>query len=360
MKPILFIDRDGTLIKEPSDFQIDSPDKLDFMPGVFSWLGRIRREFDYYLVMVTNQDGLGTPSFPEKNFWTPHDILIRALRSEGIEFDEVKIDKSFPNENLPTRKPSIAMVKHLLNGDFDIENSFVIGDRETDEIFAKNIGCRAIRFGAQATMQENLTAWNWKDVYDIVKPQRVATVYKKTNETDIVVRINLDGNGSSKINTGIAFFDHMLEQLAKHSGIDMEIRCTGDLEVDEHHTIEDVALALGDALKQAIGNKAGIARYGFALPMDESNALVMIDWSGRPYLVFKGKFTREYVGQMPTEMVKHFFHSLAYSALMTLHISFKGENDHHKVEAIFKCFAHCLASAIKKNGTVILSTKGLL
>jgi len=360
MKPILFIDRDGTLVKEPVDFQIDSLDKLDFMPGVFSWLGRICREFDYYLVMVTNQDGLGTPSFPEENFREPHNILLKALKAEGIEFDEILIDRSLPSEKLPTRKPGTAMVKHLLNGNFDVTNSFVIGDRETDELFAANIGCRAIRFGSNAIKPGNLTAFSWEEVYNILKPKRIASICRKTNETDVTVSINLDGNGQSTINTGIGFFDHMLEQLAKHSGIDMDIICKGDLQVDEHHTIEDVGLALGETLKQAIGNKVGIARYGFALPMDESKVLVMIDFSGRPYLVFKGNFSREYVGQMPTEMVKHFFYSLTYSASITLHIDFDGENDHHKVEAIFKGFAHCLSSAVKQEGTNIPSTKGIL
>lgn len=360
MKPILFIDRDGTLIKEPEDFQIDSLDKLDFMPGVFTWLGRIHRELGYYLVMVTNQDGLGTPSFPEENFWPCQNILLKALKSEGIVFDEIHIDRSLPTENLPTRKPGIAMVKHLLNGDFDIANSYVIGDRETDELFAENLGCRAIRFGSEAAKPQNLTALNWEDVYMQLKPKRIAKVERRTSETEITVSLNLDGIGHSEINTGIGFFDHMLEQLAKHSGIDMAITCKGDLQVDQHHTIEDVALALGEALKQALGNKAGIARYGFTLPMDESRAMVAIDISGRPYLVFKGTFTREYLGQMPTEMVKHFFHSLSYAAMLTLHIEFEGENDHHKAEAIFKCFAKSLAMAIKQGGDIIPSTKGIL
>lgn len=360
MKPILFIDRDGTVIKEPLDYQIDSYEKLDFVPGVFTWLGRICREFDYYLVMVTNQDGLGAASFPEENFWGPHRLMLRALKAEGIQFDEILIDRSFPDQKLPTRKPGIGLVNHLLNGDFDIAKSFVIGDRETDEQFAKNIGCQAIRFGKNTTMPESLTALTWEDAYNLIKPKRIASIIRKTNETDIAVNINLDGTGQAKVSTGIGFFDHMLEQLAKHSGVDIEIVCLGDLHVDEHHTIEDVGIALGKALQKALGDKTGISRYGFALPMDESRAMVLLDFSGRPYLIFKGSFSHEFVGQMPTEMAKHFFHSLAYSAHLTLHIDFDGENDHHKMEAIFKAFARSLGMAIKKEGNNIPSTKGII
>jgi len=360
MKPILFIDRDGTIIKEPLDYQIDSYDKLDFIPGVFSWLGRICKEFDYYLVMVTNQDGLGTSGFPEDSFFGPHRLMLRALEAEGIQFDEILIDRSFPDENLPTRKPDIGLVKHLLNGDYGIAKSYVIGDRETDELFARNIGCQAIRFGTNATLPGSFTALSWEEVYNQLKPKRHASISRKTNETSINVNINLDGTGQAKVSTGIGFFDHMLEQLAKHSGIDTEIVCLGDLRVDEHHTIEDVGIALGEAFRKALGDKTGISRYGFALPMDESRALVLLDFSGRPYLVFKGTFTRDYVGQMPTEMVEHFFHSLAYSAQVTMHIDFDGENDHHKVEAIFKAFARSLGMAIKKEGNNIPSTKGII
>lgn len=360
MKPILFIDRDGTLIKEPIDYQIDSYEKLDFIPGVFSWLGRICKEFDYYLVMVTNQDGLGTSNFPEDSFLGPHQIMLKALKAEGVQFDEILIDRSFPYEKLPTRKPGIGLVKHLINEDFDIANSYVIGDRETDELFAGNIGCQAIRFGTNATLPGSFTALSWEEVYNHLKPKRCASISRKTNETSIVVNINLDGTGQAKVSTGIGFFDHMLEQLAKHSGIDTEIVCLGDLQVDEHHTIEDVGIALGEALRKALGEKAGISRYGFAIPMDESKASVMLDFSGRSYLVFKGTFTRDYVGQMPTEMVKHFFHSLAYSAQVTMHIDFDGENDHHKVEAIFKAFARSLGMAVKKEGNNIPSTKGII
>ncbi len=360
MKPILFIDRDGTLIKEPQDNQIDSYEKLDFMPGVFTWLGRICREFDCYLVMVTNQDGLGTPSFPEETFWGPHEILLKSLKSEGIVFNEILIDRSLPDENLITRKPGTGLVEHLLNDSYDIPGSWVIGDRETDELFAKNIGCRAIRFGSTASYPFSYCASNWEEVYKQIKPKRESEISRKTNETDINIKVNLDGDGKGNISTGIGFFDHMLEQLAKHSSIDLFISCKGDLEVDEHHTIEDVGIALGEALKKAIGSKVGIARYGFTLPMDESRALVILDFAGRPYLVFNGRFSRDYVGQMPTEMVKHFFHSLAYSAGITLHIDFDGENDHHKVEAIFKAFAKSLAMAVKNDGSQIPSTKGLI
>lgn len=360
MKPILFIDRDGTLIKEPEDYQIDSYEKLDFMPGVFTWLGRICRELDYYLVMVTNQDGLGTPSFPEETFLGPHEILLRALKSEGIVFNEILIDRSFPDQNLTTRKPGIGLVEHLLNDNYDIPGSWVVGDRETDELFAKNIGCRAIRFGSTASNPFNNSAFSWEEVYKLLKPKRESEVSRKTSETDINIKINLDSVGKGDITTGIGFFDHMLEQLAKHSSIDLFISCKGDLQVDEHHTIEDVGIALGEALKIAIGSKAGIARYGFTLPMDESRAMVTLDFAGRPYLVFNGRFSRDYVGQMPTEMVKHFFHSLAFSAGLTLHIDFEGENDHHKVEAIFKAFAKSLSMAVKNDGSQIPTTKGLL
>ncbi|QKG80048.1 bifunctional histidinol-phosphatase/imidazoleglycerol-phosphate dehydratase HisB [Tenuifilum thalassicum] len=360
MKPILFIDRDGTLIKEPNDQQVDSFDKLEFMPGVFTWLGKVCRELNFYLVMVTNQDGLGTKSFPESDFWGPHNILLKALKAEGITFDEILIDRSLPGENKPTRKPGTGLVKHLLIPDFDIQNSFVIGDRETDERFAQNIGCKAIRFGSKSAFEQNLSASNWEQVFYLLKPKRVARLARKTTETDIAISISLDGDGIFRIDTGIHFFNHMLEQLSKHSGIDMDITCKGDLNVDEHHTIEDVGIALGEALKLAIGDKKGINRYGFDIPMDESLARVAIDFSGRPYLVFNGDFKREYLGGMPTEMIKHFFHSLAYSGGLTINIEFNGENDHHKTEAIFKAFARSLKQAICQDGNNLPSTKGKL
>lgn len=360
MKPILFIDRDGTLIREPNDQQVDSFDKLEFMPGVFTWLGRICNEFDYYLVMVTNQDGLGTPSFPETSFWGPQSVMLKALKAEGIVFNEVLIDRSFPEENKSTRKPGIGLVNHLLDASYDLQNSFVIGDRETDELFAQNIGCKAIRFGSKASFAQNLAAETWEQVYYHLKPKRVACITRKTNETEISIKINIDGNGNFKIDTGIDFFNHMLEQLSKHSDIDLDIQCKGDLNVDEHHTIEDVGIALGEALKVAIGNKKGINRFGFDLPMDESLARVAIDFCGRPYLVFDGNFKREYLGGMPTEMIKHFFHSLAYSAGITINIEFNGENDHHKAEAIFKAFARSLKQAIYQEGNNLPTTKGKL
>ncbi|GEM_PF-2694 len=360
MKPILFIDRDGTLINEPPDLQIDSYEKLDFVPDVLYWLSRIKKEFDYYLVMVTNQDGLGSPNFPDEKFWGPHNLLLKALYAAGIQFDEILIDRSLPENNLLTRKPNIGLVKKFLNSDFDISSSWVIGDRETDEFFAQNIGCKAIRFGNKATVHGTITAYSWEAIYNYLKPKRKANINRKTTETEIQLALNLDGNGLAAVNTGIAFFNHMLEQFVRHSGVDLTLTCQGDLQVDEHHTIEDVGIALGQAIRQAIGTKRGIMRYGFALPMDESKARVLIDFSGRPFLKFKGKFTREYVGQMPTEMVKHFFYSIAYSALITLHIDFKGENDHHKIEAIFKAFGRSIAMAIKQEGSQIPSTKGTL
>jgi len=360
MKRVLFIDRDGTIIKEPADFQVDSYSKLEFMPGVFTWLGKISKELSFRLVMVTNQDGLGTNSFPEETFWGPQNLIIKTLEGEGIVFDEILIDRSFDFENKPTRKPGIAMLEHYLNGDFDIANSWVIGDRATDVQLAKNLGCKSIFIGDNTNIDATANAKTWEDIYQIVKPQRTASISRKTNETEVSIDINLDGTGNSSINSGLKFLDHMLEQLAKHSGINLTIDCKGDLEVDEHHTIEDIAITLGEALKVAIGDKKGMNRYGFCLPMDESNALVTLDFSGRPYLVWNAEFKRERIGDVPTEMFMHFFHSLAYSAGLTLHIDAKGENEHHKIEAIFKALAKSIGMAIQQCGNQLPSTKGIL
>lgn len=360
MEKILFIDRDGTIIKEPADFQVDSYTKLEFMPGVFTWLGKICKELSFRLVMVTNQDGLGTNSFPEETFWGPQNLLIKTLEGEGIIFDEILIDRSFDFENKPTRKPGIAMLEHYLNGDFDIANSWVIGDRATDVQLAKNLGCKSIFIGDNTNIDATAIAKTWEDIYQIVKPQRTASISRKTNETAVSIDINLDGTGNSSINSGLKFLDHMLEQLAKHSGINLNIDCKGDLEVDEHHTMEDIAIALGEAIKVAIGDKKGMNRYGFYLPMDESNALVTLDFSGRPYLVWNAEFKRERIGDVPTEMFMHFFHSLAYSAGLTLHIDAKGENEHHKIEAIFKALAKSIGMAIMQCGNQLPSTKGIL
>jgi len=360
MKRILFIDRDGTIIKEPTDFQVDNYSKLEFMPEVFTWLGKISKELNYMLIMVTNQDGLGTSSFPEETFWGPQNLIIKTLESEGITFDEIFIDRSFDYENKPTRKPGIEMLKHYLNGNFDIANSWVIGDRTTDVQLAKNLGCKSIFIGENSYKEATANATNWEDIYRIVKPQRTASITRKTNETSINIDINLDGNGNSNINSGLKFLDHMLEQLAKHSGINLAINCKGDLEVDEHHTMEDVAITVGEALKSAIGDKKGMNRYGFFLPMDESSAMVTLDFSGRPYLAWNAEFKRERIGDVPTEMFKHFFHSLTYSAGLTLHIEAKGENEHHKIEAIFKALAKSMGMAIQQYGNQLPSTKGIL
>jgi imidazoleglycerol-phosphate dehydratase/histidinol-phosphatase len=373
MKKILFIDRDGTLALEPEDYQLDSFEKLTFYPGVFTYLGRIAKELDYTLVMVTNQDGLGTDSFPEDQFWPVHNHLIDAMKNEGIIFEEVCIDKSFPADQAPTRKPETAMLTAYLSGDYDLENSFVIGDRLSDMQLAVNLGAQGILIQHDERLSETpdqatkaaiaLTTANWSEIYTMLKAgQRLSAHKRITKETDISIALNLDGTGQSTIDTGIAFFDHMLDQLARHGGIDIELTTKGDLEVDEHHTIEDTAIALGEAFAMALGDKLGIERYGFCLPMDDCLAQVAIDFGGRSWLMWDAKFKRELIGKMPTEMFFHFFKSFADGAKANLNIKAEGHNEHHKIEAIFKSFAKAIKAAIQRDPEKLIlpSTKGQL
>lgn len=371
MRKVLFIDRDGTLIIEPPDEQIDSLEKLDFYPGVFTWLGRIARECDYELVMVTNQDGLGTSSFPEDHFWPAQNKIVTTFENEGIMFSRTFIDRSLPHENLPTRKPGIGMLKEFLTGDYDLKNSFVIGDRLTDVQLAQNLGSKAVLLN-DGSLSEKLRAQRleeyaalvstrWEDVYKFLsRPDRRAGVHRKTKETDIKIGINLDGQGRSRIATGLGFFDHMLEQVARHGNIDLEIEVNGDLHIDEHHTIEDTALALGEAFLIALGDKRGIERYGFCLPMDDSLAQVAIDFGGRPWLVWDAEFKREKIGEMPTEMFFHFFKSFTDTSKSNLNVKAEGTNEHHKIEAIFKAFARSVKMALRREGNQLPSTKGVL
>jgi imidazoleglycerol-phosphate dehydratase / histidinol-phosphatase len=371
MKRVLFIDRDGTLILEPADQQIDSLEKLEYYPGVFTWLSRIAADTDFELVMVTNQDGLGTSSFPEETFWPAHNKMMRAFENEGITFNQVLIDRSFPHENKPTRKPGTGLLTEFLNGKYDLANSFVIGDRLTDVTLAKNLGAKAIfindgslidKFsGKKLEVDCSLITSSWKDIYTfLTSPQRKATVKRTTKETDIDISLNLDGTGKSDIQTGIAFFDHMLDQLARHGNVDLSIRVIGDLHIDEHHTIEDTALALGEAFLKALGDKRGIERYGFCLPMDDCLAQVAIDFGGRPWLVWEAEFKREKIGEMPTEMFHHFFKSFTDTSKCNLNVKAEGTNEHHKIESIFKAFAKCIKMAVKKEGNQLPSTKGVL
>lgn len=364
MKKVLFIDRDGTLVIEPPvDYQLDSLEKLEFYPGVFQWLSRISREMEYEIVMVTNQDGLGTDSFPEDTFWPAQNKIIQAFENEGVRFDEIFIDRSFPEDNAPTRKPGTAMLSKYIYGVYDLENSFVIGDRISDIELAENLGAQGILLGSKETNSSAvLTTKDWADIYRLLKGQnRVAEKKRTTSETDILVTVNLDGSGRSQIETGIGFFDHMLEQLSKHGGIDLEISVKGDLEIDEHHTIEDVALTLGEAFSSALGAKKGIQRYGFLLPMDDCLAQVAIDFGGRPWLVWEADFKREMIGEMPTEMFMHFFKSFSDAARCNLNIKAEGDNEHHKIEAIFKAWAKAIKMAVSKtNDYSIPSTKGTL
>ena len=362
MKKVLFIDRDGTLVIEPPvDYQLDSLEKLEFYPGVFQGLSKIVKELDYELVMVTNQDGLGTDSFPEDTFWPAHNKMIQAFKNEGIVFSEIIIDRSFPHENLPTRKPGTALLTHFIKGNYDLENSYVIGDRITDVELAGNLGCKSVFMG-QECETATLVTQSWEAIYRHLKQlPRKANVVRKTNETNIAITVNLDGTGQSNITTGLGFFDHMLDQLARHGGIDLSIKVAGDLQIDEHHTIEDTALALGDAFLQALGSKKGIERYGFLLPMDDCLAQVAIDFGGRPWLVWDANFTREKVGEMPTEMFLHFFKSFSDTAKCNLNIKAEGANEHHKIEAIFKAFAKAVKMAVKQTDNYnIPSTKGIL
>lgn len=363
MKKVLFIDRDGTLIIEPpTDYQVDSLEKLEFYPGVFRYLGKIVTELDYELVMVTNQDGLGTDSFPEDTFWPAHNMMLKAFKNEGIEFSEILIDKSFPEDNLPTRKPGTDLLKHFVKGQYDLANSYVIGDRLSDVQLAENLGTKSILLGSDTKEKADLVTMEWKEIYSfLAENPRVAAHSRKTKETDIEVEINLDGSGKSSINTGIGFFDHMLEQIAKHGKIDMEIRVNGDLHIDEHHTMEDTALTLGTCFAQVLGSKKGIERYGFTLPMDDCLAQVALDFGGRPWIVWDAEFKREKIGDMPTEMFFHFFKSFSDAAKCNLNIKAEGTNEHHKIEAIFKAFAKAIKMAVRKTGDFsVPSTKGVL
>ncbi len=363
MKKILFIDRDGTLVVEPPiDHQLDSFEKLEFVPGVFQYLHKIVNECDYTLIMVTNQDGLGTASFPEDTFWPVHNKIINAFSNESIEFEDVLIDRSFPKDNSSFRKPATGMVKHFLNGHYDLQNSFVIGDRLTDVEFAKNIGCKSIYLNNSVSQFSDYNCSSWKEIYEVLKSKpRTAQITRNTNETKIKISLNLDGSGTHNINTGLGFFDHMLQQIAKHSLIDLNIETEGDLHVDEHHTIEDTAIALGMCVKEALGSKKGIERYGFLLPMDDALAQVAIDFGGRAWLEWDAEFKREKIGDLPTEMFSHFFRSFCDGASCNFNVKVSGDNEHHKIESIFKAFAKVLKMAITKtNNFSIPSTKGIL
>ncbi len=363
MQKVLFIDRDGTIVIEPpDDYQLDSFEKLEFYPGVFQYLSRIAKELDYLLVMVTNQDGLGTSSFPEEHFHPVHNMIIRAFENEGVVFSEILIDKSFPHENSPFRKPGTAMLKQYMSGSYDLENSFVIGDRDTDVMLAENLGCKSIFLNTKSNASATLTTTSWESVYNYLAAMpRTAKVLRTTKETRVDVEINLDGTGKSTINTGLGFFDHMLEQVARHGSIDLNIDVQGDLHIDEHHTIEDTGIALGQAFSQALGSKKGIERYGFLLPMDDSLAQVALDFGGRPWLIWQVEFRREMIGNMPTELFMHFFKSFSDNSKCNLNIKAEGENEHHKIEAVFKAFAKALKMAIAKtNNHLIPSTKGSL
>ncbi len=363
MKKVLFIDRDGTLVTEPpEDYQVDSLEKLEFVPGVFQNLARIAAELEYELVMVSNQDGLGTASFPEETFWPVQNKIIRALKNEGIVFSEILIDRSFPEDNLPTRKPGTGLLTHYLKGGYNLPASFVIGDRPTDILLAENIGCRAIYLNKESHPEAALSTPDWSEIYRFLKAEpRQASVERHTSETSIFVSVNLDGTGKSSISTGLGFFDHMLEQIARHGSVDLTVQVKGDLQVDEHHTIEDTAIALGEAFNRALASKKGIERYGFLLPMDDCLAQVAIDFGGRPWLVWNADFRREKIGDMPTEMFLHFFKSFTDNARCNLNIQAEGDNEHHKIESIFKAFAKAIRMAVKRGeGGGIPSTKGVL
>jgi imidazoleglycerol-phosphate dehydratase/histidinol-phosphatase len=364
MKKVLFIDRDGTIIVEPEDKQIDSLEKLEFYPKAISTLRKIATELDYELVMVTNQDGLGTDSFPEDTFWPTHNKILTILKNESIVFNEIIIDRTLPSENAPTRKPGIALLGKYLDGSYDLANSYVIGDRETDVKLAENLKAKSIFLSNKKNNYATLITTDWDNVFAELKKanSRVAIVERKTKETEIKIELNLDGKGDSAISTGLNFFDHMLEQIAKHSLCDLAISVNGDLEVDEHHTIEDTAIALGEAFTKALGNKKQIERYGFMLPMDDVIASVAIDFSGRSWIEWKAKFKREYVGDMPTEMFYHFFKSFSDAAKCNLYIKAKGANEHHKIEGIFKALGRAIKQAVSKNSANpdIPSTKGMI
>lgn len=376
MKKVLFIDRDGTLTIEPGDYQVDAFEKLVFYPEVFRYLSSIAREFDYELVMVTNQDGLGTDSFPEEEFWPYQNHLLNSFKNEGVVFSEIFIDRTFPHDKADTRKPGVGMLKgYIDNPECDLSASFVIGDRLTDMQLAKNLGARGIFIDNNIDLGANeltdsalddtivLRTKSWEAIYNmLLLNERAVKLERNTKETTILIDLNLDGSGKSKIDTGIAFFDHMLDQIARHGGVDLYIKTIGDLEVDEHHTIEDTAIALGESFARALGDKKGIERYGFTLPMDDSLAQVALDFGGRAWLVWEAEFTREMVGQMPTEMFYHFFKSFADGAKANINIKSEGVNEHHKIESIFKAFAKAIKMALKRdaNKMILPSTKGKL
>ena len=372
MKKALFIDRDGTLVFEPEDEQVDSLEKLEFLPKVFRNMHFIAKNLDYELVMVSNQDGLGTDSFPEDTFWPAHNKILTAFENEGIVFDDILIDRHFPEDNAPTRKPGTGMMGKYLDGSYDLANSYVIGDRPTDVELAKNLGSRAIWISdldndilikKGLDKQYVVKTTDWDEIYaEVARIDRTASVKRTTKETDIDVWLDLDGSGKTEISTGLGFFDHMLDQIGRHSGIDLKIIVKGDLEVDEHHTIEDTALALGEAFLKALGNKRGIERYGFCLPMDDCLVQVALDFGGRPWLVWNAEFNREKVGDMPTEMFLHFFKSFSDASKSNLNIKAEGQNEHHKIEGIFKALAKSIKMAIKRDvfNFELPSTKGML
>ena len=376
MKPILFIDRDGVILEEPSsDYQIDSIDKTRFVKGAITHLHKIATEFGYYKVMITNQDGLGTASFPTEHFEPSQKLMLDTLEKEGFVFDEIHIDKSFEKDKAPTRKPGTALLQHLMsNNSFDVQNSFVIGDRWSDIALAKNMGCKAIYLKSgnhslsdnqQKELKDSIAfeADSWASIYSFLKlGLRQVTHQRHTQETKIKIDLNLDGSGKASIETGIGFFDHMLEQIARHGSLDLSIQCIGDLHIDEHHTIEDVGICLGEAFAKGLSDKRGMERYGFSLPMDEASAQVLIDFGGRNWIVWEASFTREKIGEMPTEMFFHFFKSFSDAAKCNLHISCQGDNEHHKIEAIFKAFAKAIKMAVRRDphSQQLPSTKGVL
>jgi len=362
MKKVLFIDRDGTILTEPEDEQVDSLEKFSFIPGAITGLAYIVRDTDFELVMVTNQDGLGSPSFPEEIFWPSHNKMLRILKDEGVHFAEIFIDRTLPEDNAPTRKPGTKMLIKYLSQGVDLANSYVIGDRPTDLQLAKNLGCNAIFFSRQKAEEAVLSTTSWNDIYKFLKSKpRISSVKRKTGETDISVELNLDGSGKSSINTGIGFLNHMLDQIARHGNFNLSITASGDRVADNHHLIEDLAICLGEAFLNALGSKKGIERYSFILPMDDCLAQVAVDLGGRPWLVWDVEFRSTMIGEMPAEMFFHFFKSFSDNAKCNLNIKAEGSNDHHKIESVFKAFARAIKIAVKETDNfTIPSTKGTI